>query len=103
MEGLKQELQQPQEQLSLIQEALDSHHKEISNIYEANNNPNKSMSKTTEEYRKTHPDFVELEQERDKLVDRINNINSRIRDYNTFTATLQKCYQRIDDKVLMCA
>ena len=103
MEGLKQELQQPQEQLSLIQEALDSHHKEISNIYEANNNPNKSMSKTTEEYRKTHPDFVELEQERDKLVDRINNIKSRIRDYNTFTATLQKCYQRIDDKVLMCA
>jgi hypothetical protein len=103
MEGLKQELQQPQEQLSLIQEAQDSHHKEISNIYEANNNPNKSMSKTTEEYRKTHPDFVELEQERDKLVDRINNIKSRIRDYNTFTATLQKCYQRIDDKVLMCA
>ena len=103
MEGLKQELQQPQEQLSLIQEALDSHHKEISNIYEANNNPNKSMSKTTEEYRKTHPDFVELEQERDKLVDRINNINSRIRDYNTFADTLQKCYQRIDDKVLMCA
>ena len=61
-----------------------------------------TLKSTNFEY-KTHPDFVELEQERDKLVDRINNINSRIRDYNTFTATLQKCYQRIDDKVLMCA
>ena len=60
-------------------------------------------AKKIDEYRKTHPEFVELEQERDKLVDRINDINSRIRDYNTFADTLQKCYQRIDDKVLMCA
>lgn len=103
LEKLTQELQQPQEQLSLIQEELDFHSKEISNIYESDSNPDKSKSKTTDEYRKTHPELIELEQKRDELVEIINDINNRIWNYNTFVSTLQECYQRIESKVLMCA
>lgn len=103
LEWLTQELQQPQEQLSLIQEELAIHNKAISDIYEADNSTNKSKSKVAEGYRRMHPELIELEQNRDKLTNIINEINSRIQDYNTFVSTLQKCYQRIDNKILMCA
>ena len=87
----------------MIQEELKIHDQEITNIYEADTNPNKLKAEKINEYRTKHPEYVELEQERDKLENIVNNIKSRIQDYNTFATTLQQCYQRIDDKVLMCA
>lgn len=103
LEKLARELQQPQEQLAMILGEIDHHNNEITNMFEADNSPNKLKSKTIKEYREIHPEFVDLEQSRDTLENIIRNINSRIQDYNNFTAILQKCYQKINDIVLKSA
>lgn len=103
IEFLGSELLQPQEQLDLIKEELKLHDKEIDAIYDADTNPRKSRSVILNEYRQKHSEFVELEKSRDKLVVKIGDIKSRIQNYTDFASTLQNCYQRIDNEVLMCA
>lgn len=103
IEFLGSELLQPQEQLDLIKEELNLHDKEIDAIYDADTNPHKSRSATINEYRQKHSEFVELEKSRDELVAKIGDMKSRIQNYTDFASTLQNCYQRIDNEVLMCA
>lgn len=103
IESLSSELLQPKEQLALVEERLRLHDKEIDAIYYADTNPRKSRSTTINEYRQKHSEFVELENSRNRLVAKIDDIDSRIRNYTDFASVLQNCYQRIDNKVLMCA
>lgn len=103
IESLSSELLQPKEQLALVEEDLKPHNEEIDKIYQADINPRKSRDTAINEYRQKHSEFAELENSRNKLVAKIDSINSRIRTYNDFAFVLQDCYQRIDEEVLMCA
>ena len=104
IEQLEAETIPYKKQLEPIKEKIEIHNNEISALYEAREDKNKLKYQIAEEYHKSHPELVKLEENRDILVNKINEINSRIGDYNHFKSSMEECYKLIDENILaLCA
>ena len=103
IEFYNSELLQHKEQLTLVEEDIKLHNDKIDAIYNNDSNPQKKKREILEEYRRKYPEFVRLEKVCNELSEKINEINSRISDYQNFAYTLQECYQRIAERGLLCA
>jgi chromosome segregation ATPase len=102
IEALNVELEPYKNELSLVEEQIGVHNSEIDSIYKADSQK-RTLFAITEEYRKAHPELADLEMRRGKMRDKVNEINARIMNFNNFSTTLQRCYQRIDERLLMSA
>jgi predicted nucleic acid-binding Zn-ribbon protein len=102
IEALNVELEPYKNELSLVEEQIGVHNSEIDSIYKADSQK-RTLFAITEEYRKAHPELADLEMRCGKMRDKVNEINARIMNFNNFSTTLQRCYQRIDERLLMSA